>query len=304
MAESIIRETKSVCPACLKILKAFVFKKDDGAFLSKDCPEHGRFEILLSKTVEFYKRLDKFYFTIMDGVKKLREYEIWPTFRCNMDCRICCFGETKLGLGMLEPSCEEIEDLIKKYRITFYTLSGGEPSCRLDLDKIIKIFKKYNKTVTMNTNGLKLTDLHYLNELRKSGLDRINLQFDGFRKKTYEILRGADFLETKLKVLENLRTLDIPTVLNVTVAKNINEEVFAELIDYAAKNDFINAVTFFTICSIGGAKNWPLYNYIMPDEAVDIIEQKTNHKLTKRHFFLFQKLHLAIKSLLLQKVCL
>jgi len=300
---NIIRKTRSVCPVCLEFLDALVVEKDGRIFFSKSCSRHGRFEILLSKSPAYYRKLDEFYFAVMDQVKKVREYEIWPTLKCNMNCSICAIEETRSKIEKPEPSCSEVEDFIKKCKVPFFILSGGEPTCRGDLNNIIRILKRYNKAVTINTNGLKLIDISYLNELKKSGLDRVNLQFDGFKRDTYRIFRSTDLLDRKLKVLENLKTLNMPTVLNVTIVRNINEKIVAQLIDYAAKNNFINAITLFTICHIGGARDWSLDNYIMPDELIDIIEEKTNHKITRKNIFLFQKLHLAIKSLLSQRFC-
>lgn len=299
----IIRKTKSVCPTCLILLDAVVIEREGSIFLSKSCPQHGITEVRVSKNASFYKRLEKFYFTVMKGKNGIREYELWLTLKCNMDCPICAVRETRSGIKALELSCSEIENFIKKCEIPFFILSGGEPTCREDLDKIIKILKKYHKTVTINTNGLKLTDIDYLNKLKNSGLDRVNLQFDGFSRDAYKTFRGADFLDIKLKVLANLKALNIPVILNATIARNVNEDAIKELVDFAAKNDFINGINFFTICLTGGARNFPRDNYIMPDEVIDILEDQTNHKITRENVYLFQKLHFAVKSLFSQRYC-
>ena len=300
----IIRRTNSICPACLKPIEAFVVEESGRILLRKNCALHGDYEIALSEHPEYYKKLEEFYFEIMDSKKEVLEYEFWPTLKCNMQCQICCFKGSEGLLKELEPSCTEIEEFIKDSRVNFYTISGGEATCREDLDKIIKILVRHGKIVTMNTNGIKLADLQYLIKLRDAGLQRVNMQFDGFAREGYMALRGADVLETKLRALENLKILDLPTVLNATITRNINEGAVLELINYANKNDFINAVTFFTICYIGGARDWSLNNYIMPDEVVDILERQTNCRITRRNVFLLQKLHFAIKSFFSQKSCL
>lgn len=302
-SKNIIRKTKSTCPVCLEFLDAFIVEKDNKVFLSKACYQHGQFEILLSRAPSYYKKLDRFYFTVMDEDKKLPDYEIWPTLRCNMNCPICSLGEFTQVEEELEPNNVDIEQFIKIHRHPSYAIAGAEPTCREDLSKIIQIFKRHRKAVTINTNGLKLIDILYLNELKKSGLDRINLQFDGFNRKTYKIFRGLDLLDTKLKILENLKSLNISTALVVPIVKNVNENDLVELINFAAKNDFINAVSFLTICSLGAARSWSLDNYIMPDELVDILEEKSNCKITRKNIFLFQKLHLAIKSFFSQRYC-
>ena len=141
-------------------------------------------------------------------------------------------------------------------------------------------------------------------ELKKSGLDRINLQFDGFSRKTYNIFRGEDLLATKLEALNNLKKIDMPTDLNITIAKNINDKDMKDIFNFGVRHSFINSLNFFTLCYLGQVKNWPIENYIMPDEVADMLIGASNGKLTKKNIFLFQKLHLAIKSSLNQRYCL
>jgi|GEM_PF-780495 len=300
---NIIRKTRSLCPACLKYIDAYILEKDKKIWLTKSCLDHGDFEIVLSGTPEYYKKLDMFYFTVMKGNNKLREYELWPTLRCNMNCTICCFGENLNQVRNFEATCSEINNFVRNSKANFYILSGGEPTCHEDLDKIIRIMKDHKKTVTINTNGCKLVDGSYLNALKNSGLDRVNLQFDGFQRDVYFKLRGGDFLDIKLKAINNLKSINMPTVFNATIARNVNEEAIGSLVNYAARNPFVNAINFFTICSIGGGKNWPLSDYIMPDEVIDILEKQSDGKISKENVFLFNKLHFAVKSLFSQRYC-
>jgi len=301
--KGLIRKTESVCPKCLEPLAAAVIERDGKIFLYKECSLHGRYELLLSNEPLYYKKLDKFYFMVMNTRKPLLEYELWPTLRCNMNCSMCCFGEDRQTLETREPTCEEIELFMKDSKHNFCILSGGEPTCRKDINKIIRILKRHNKTVTINTNGLKLSDLEYLQELKNAGLDRINLQFDGFHKDIYQMLRNDDLLNKKLAILNNLKEIDMPTTINAVIVKNVNDDDLMNLIDFAVKNNFVNGINFFTICYLGGARDWSMDNYIMPDEIIDIIDKKSGQKLSRRDVFLFQKFHLAIKSFLGQRYC-
>lgn len=108
----------------------------------------------------------------------------------------------------------------------------------------------------------------------------------------------------KLCVLENLKTLNMPTDINMAVAKGVNEMDVGEVIEYAGRHGFINSVNFFTICFLGDIRNWPFERYIMPDEVVDMVEKKTRGKIKKRNVFLFQKLRLSLKSWCRQRACL
>jgi len=299
----IIRKTKSLCPKCFQLVDAVINVKDNKVFLSRNCENHGPFEILLSRSPVFYEKLDKFYFDVMGGGGGKPDYEIWGTLECNMTCRICALGEFTQSEDKLELKSANLEEFLKKHKHNSYTIAGAEPTCKEDLETIIKTFKKYNKTVTLNTNGLKFIDIDYLNRLKVAGLDRVNLQFDGFQRKTYSLFRGADLLDERIKILDNLKILNIPTALVVPVVKNVNENEIFELVNYAAQNQFVNAISFLTICSVGYSRNYKLNDYIMPDELIDILESKSNMKISRKKVYAFQKLHLAVKSLFSQRHC-
>lgn len=49
-----IKSTSSLCPQCLRELPAEVFARGEQVFLTKTCPEHGRFESLISSSRRFY----------------------------------------------------------------------------------------------------------------------------------------------------------------------------------------------------------------------------------------------------------
>lgn len=116
---------------------------------------------------------------------------MWLTLKCDTSCVICHLGSLRKEMAAVEPTLAQIESFVKRSKVPFVTLSGGEPTCRQDFDEIIRIFKKHRKAVTMHTNGFKITDMAYLARLKDSGLDRVNLQFDGFNREAYKVFRGA-----------------------------------------------------------------------------------------------------------------
>jgi len=304
MKKSLIRKTKSLCPVCLADADSEIEEINGEVYLLKECAKHGHSRILLSRDAGYYRKLDEYYFAIMDKEKQIFEYEIWLTMKCNMNCPICHLGLNRSENKLIEPSKADFLEFLKINKAPFFVFSGGEPTCREDLIEVIRIFKKDGRGVTIHTNGKKLVDVNYLRELKKSGLDRINLQFDGFSKSTYNVFRGEDLLETKLEVLNNLKKIDMPTDLNITIAKNINDKGIKDIFNFGVRNSFINSINFFTLCYLGQVRKWPIESYIMPDEVADMLIGVSDSKLTKKSIFLFQKLHLAIKSLLGQRYCL
>ncbi|MFA5260800.1 MAG: radical SAM protein [Candidatus Omnitrophota bacterium] len=301
--ENIIRATQSVCPLCLESVPATVLERDGRVYLTKICPRHGISEILLSETASLYKELESFFFGVMNPSFHIREYEIWVTMRCNTSCTICHLGDSN-RIGIPDPSLEKIEEFITRHDQPAYILSGGEPTCREDLPAIIHLFKKHGKHISLHTNGLALGDKKYVQSLQDAGLNRINLQFDGFDPEAYEIFRGKNILDKKQRALRNLEELHLPTDLNMTIARGVNEQAVMDSVEFAGKHPFISSVNFFTICYLGETARWPLRYFLMPDTIGDILEKGSGGRISKRSIILFQKLHLAIKSLRSERYCL
>jgi len=298
-----LRSTKSLCPFCYRVVDSQITEEDSSIFLRKDCPVHGVSKLLLSRAPAHYKELESFYFSVMSQDRDIPETELYVTFKCNMKCPVCYLDAKENETNLAGPTCEEIEKYVKDSRQKFYILTGGEPTCREDLPYIVRLLKRYSKTVSINTNGIRLADMQYLKLLREAGLDRVNLQLDSFSPETERFLRGADYLKVKSKVVDNLRILDIPTGINCVIIKGVNEHSLREMVDFAAANNFIKAVNFLTIAFTGRARGLKAENYIMPDELVDLLAAQTGNRFSRRQVFLFQKLHLAIKSFFSQRFC-
>ena len=55
-----IRETRSICPDCNKILPANVYEREGKIWLGKTCPDHGEIEELYFGSSEMYYKFAKF----------------------------------------------------------------------------------------------------------------------------------------------------------------------------------------------------------------------------------------------------
>ena len=50
----LIKQTSSICPACLEQLPARVYERDRKVWMDKQCGRHGRFSALLSSSITHY----------------------------------------------------------------------------------------------------------------------------------------------------------------------------------------------------------------------------------------------------------
>jgi len=54
-----IKNTKSICPECLKALDASIFEDGGKVYIKKECPEHGSFQELYWSDYDQYVRAEK-----------------------------------------------------------------------------------------------------------------------------------------------------------------------------------------------------------------------------------------------------
>ncbi len=247
-----MRETRSVCPVCLRNLPARLVREAGGAvLLEKNCPEHGAFRVPIWRGLVDFER-----WTLgsepLGGGGGLRcpadcglcaEHEsgsccvlLEVTRRCNLRCRFC-FADG--GMGEDAPLSEmktAIRDISRRCGGPLLQLSGGEPTLRDDLPELVAFAKEAGCAyVQVNTNGLRLArEPDYARRLADAGLDIVFLQFGGTRNDIYETLRGAPLLETKLKAVRVCASLSVGVTLVPTVVRGVNDNDLGALVRLAA----------------------------------------------------------------------
>jgi uncharacterized radical SAM superfamily Fe-S cluster-containing enzyme len=267
-------KSKSVCPVCFKVLAAEKIERNNNIYLEKECPDHGKFSVLIWEgDFESYNKWDSgdagrdrvpgarpakngcpFDCGICENHKRATCCVLLElTQYCDLACPVC-FASAKLTPTDFRPndlSLNQIRDIYKKllaeggpYNIQ---LSGGEPTLRDDLPKIIEIGKQEGFSFfQLNTNGLRIAkDINYLQSLKNAGLSAVFLQFDGVSESAYKILRGAPLLNQKLQALENCQKLELGAVLVPTVVKGVNDNQIGEIISFAVKRSpYVRGVHF------------------------------------------------------------
>lgn len=182
------------------------------------------------------------------------------TNRCNLKCPIC-FANANVTGYVVEPTMEELRRIMEHFRNTkpippgSCQLSGGEPTVREDLPEIIAMAKELGFTHRMiTTNGLKFVDIDYLQTIIDAGMNACYMQWDSATDpEVYKQTRGVDLLAKKMKIIENMRTVGFhDLVLVPTIARGINDQQVAPILDFAVKNcDVIDAVVYQPISLCG-----------------------------------------------------
>lgn len=258
-----IGTTLSVCPVCLRTIPAEKVVGDDGLiYMEKACPEHGSWRTLIwegdeASYSEWGARDCHTPPALVDPKPAMagcpRDCGLCTnhkqatccvllelTKRCNLRCPVCFASSVASGVSTgFDLSLEEIghqyDHLMAHGGPYNIQLSGGEPTVRDDLDKIIALGREKGFTFfQLNTNGLRLAEeAGYAEHLAEAGVSTVFLQFDGLDDAIYRMLRGRDLKAQKLSAIENCERAGLPVVLVPTVAAGVNDGAMGDIIRFA-----------------------------------------------------------------------
>lgn len=213
----------------------------------------------------------------------VKDLRISITDRCNFRCLYCMPAE---GMNWVDRkdilTFEEIDRIaricVANYDFTGIRITGGEPTVRAQLPVLIKRLANITSPTTnevidisMTTNGATLTSMSF--DLRKSGLQRINISLDSLRRdRFYEITR-RDQLE---KVLEGIRAAKDagfdPIKLNIVVMKGINDDEIIDFIEFGRKMGI--SPRFIEFMPLDADDSWTVNKVVSSDEIVNRIAEK------------------------------
>lgn len=299
---AVLRATQSVCPVCIKTLPAQLEEEQGSVFLTKNCPEHGSFKILLSRHADYYAALDRYYFSVMTRDLPQRDYLVRLTEQCNLKCPICLASSDEYSRP--DYTLEEFSAfLARQKRKLKIDLISAEPTVREDLPQFIAAAKAGGHIVALHTNGLRLADLEYLKSLQAAGLDEVHLQLDGFKDTTHMALRGQPLAGIKAQALANLERLDIATDIVMVLAPGVNEDEIKPMLDYCRSRPFIRELFFLGLRSLGRARQTQHSGCLMPDEVIDLVASASLGTIKRTNILRFQKLYFALLSWLGVRKC-
>ncbi|MBS3815262.1 MAG: GTP 3',8-cyclase MoaA [Hadesarchaea archaeon] len=166
--------------------------------------------------------------------RPLKSIRISITNDCDLNC-FYCHHEGCIG-GDREMTSSEIGEIVSvgaEFGIEKVKLTGGEPLVRSDLTEIVsQINRAPVKDISLTTNGTMLAGR--ANELRKAGLDRVNISLDTLNPEKYVEITGKNKLNKVLEGIQAALDADLwPVKLNTIVLNGVNDDEIEELIDYS-----------------------------------------------------------------------
>jgi uncharacterized radical SAM superfamily Fe-S cluster-containing enzyme len=289
------RETDSLCPKCVKEarqavvndqlemskflhehpgeIKAQIVERDGKIWMVKECPQHGRFEDLISMDPVFLKRIeDLFPGRDFEAPSSLRNHgtssikygrgsvlTVDLTNRCNMMCDPCFMDANQVGY-VHELEWDEIKQIlddslnIKPRRQLSVQFSGGEPTLSPHFFRAIEYSREVGYfCVQCASNGIAFAeDPEFAVRAKKAGLRLCYLQFDGVTNDANSHRKVGNLFDVKLRAIENLAAAGIDVVLVVTVINGVNNDQVGPVVQFAIDNaDKVTVVSFQPVSFTG-----------------------------------------------------
>jgi uncharacterized radical SAM superfamily Fe-S cluster-containing enzyme len=304
----IIKRTQSICPVCFNTVPANIIKEADTVFLEKNCEEHGSYKTVIWRGKPDYTSWERpktpaypeaAYTNISKGCphdcglcSEHRQHTctvlIEVTSRCNLNCEFC-FADS--SGNEKDPDLKTIEHWYKKILEAGgpfnLQISGGEPTIRDDLPKIISMASHMGFSfIQLNTNGIMLSDYDYYKSLKEAGLSSVFLQFNEVSKEEINSLQGKEIINEKYRVIESSGKLGIGVILVCTVVPHKNDHLLWEIIKFGMDHaPTVRGVHFQPVSYFGRIPKLPEdRDRITLPEVMSKIVLQSDHKINLSDF--------------------
>lgn len=157
------------------------------------------------------------------------------TDRCNLRC---CYCMPAQGVPLLSRdnilTYEEILIVVRvaaELGVTRVRISGGEPLVREGLTYLLQQISSIKgiDDLSLTTNGILLR--HHAAELKRAGLQRVNVSLDTLKQSRFQQITGSDKLGEVLEGIVAARLVGLePVKINMVVMRGVNDD---ELGDFA-----------------------------------------------------------------------
>ncbi|WP_022854290.1 GTP 3',8-cyclase MoaA [Thermodesulfatator atlanticus] len=198
--------------------------------------------------------------------RKITYLRVSVTDRCNLRCFYCSSKDAIAWLPHEEIlSYEELLEIVKvaiSLGIEKIRLTGGEPLVRKDFVSLVAAISKIPglRDLSLTTNGILLAE--FAEDLKKAGLNRINISLDTLDPKKYKTICGYNKLGDVLRGIDKALEMGFsPVKINTVVMKGLNEDEILDLAKLTIERPV--EVRFIEFMPVGDGAAWE-EKYFMP----------------------------------------
>ena len=219
--------------------------------------------------------------------RTIRDLRISVTDRCNFRCTYCMPAEGMKWLPREEVlSFEEIERLsrifVERFEVDGLRLTGGEPTVRAHLPVLVGKLARLRvpassaspkagraPDLSITTNGATFRLLAH--ELRKAGLDRVNISLDTLRRDRFLQMTRRDELPGVLDGIVAAQEAGFaPVKINAVIERGVNDDEIVDLARFGRDHDV--EVRFIEFMPLDATGHWMNDQVVGQDEIVEAIQ--------------------------------
>lgn len=154
------------------------------------------------------------------------------TFRCQNNCVHCYAGGPHETEELSTEQWKEVIDKVHDAGVFIVTFTGGEPTLREDLPELVLHAQKRGIVTGLVTNGRKLKDKKYVEQLEKSGLDFVQVTLESHKAQVHDLMAASEgsWKET-VAGIKNAAKSHVYTTTNTTLSKH-NAADFPDTIEF------------------------------------------------------------------------
>ncbi len=228
----IIQKTGSFCFECNKIHPAEIEIRGNEVYFRVYCPR-GRKETKISDDAEIFMHFRSLAPAFhrkghgYRGAYLFRYVEI--TDACNFSCPICYAnsGGKRKKFVSLE-YVEKVAEKAKREGAVALCITGGEPTLHPELPRMVELLKTKGLRPVVLTNGfLFYKKPEMMDLLKEKGLWGVTVQFDTFNPQIHRMMRGNEYIEEKIRVME----MAVKKGLRLSVTMTVIRENLREIKD-------------------------------------------------------------------------
>lgn len=210
----------------------------------------------------------------------LRDLRLSLIDRCNLRCQYCLpaelFGEDfrfrKLEELLTLDQLAVIAAAFVELGVDKIRLTGGEPLLRPGLvDFVARLRSAHPKMdLALTTNALRLAPI--VNDLKRAGLDRVNISLDALDPQVAERMAGRPHTPAKIIVAaEAARSVGLEVKLNAVIKRGVNETEVLPLARMARERGF--NLRYIEYMDVGASNGWRREDVVTGAEMRDELSE-------------------------------
>ncbi|MTI49818.1 MAG: GTP 3',8-cyclase MoaA [Firmicutes bacterium] len=210
--------------------------------------------------------------------RKINYLRLSVTDLCNLRCKYCM---PEKGIKKTSHSdilrIEEISYIAKVFTslgVDKIRLTGGEPLVRNGILDLVRDIGKIDgiKDFAMTTNGVFLN--RYAKELKKRGLNRVNISLDTLDDTKYREITRLGSLKDVISGVEEAKKIGLtPIKINIVLIGGFNDNEVPSFINFA--KEFEVDIRFIELMPIGEAANWAVDRFMSNQTILDNLGELT-----------------------------